>query len=253
MLGRYFSSHSGDILASPRAPQRENWNWPPLVEHWQDPLGELVGDAEHVVDAEADARPIRDRTCPAPGRRRARVNWAAAMPIWHSRHITFSPLRMAFFCSFSKGPKSSISPANCLASAATCTAVASGGIDQQRSHAAAAAGKRVPEGFFGASQGADRPNTGDDDSTLRRTHVSSEGCRRRAGRIAIFYRIGRGASGRWISGRRRLPQEASPAPPAGRGRRWTAPSCRWPGPGSGLAWRWNSQTDWPAGPGRRSP
>ena len=35
---------------------------------------------------------------------------------------------MAFFCSFSKGPKSSMSPANCLASAATCTAVASAGI-----------------------------------------------------------------------------------------------------------------------------
>ena len=120
--------------------------------------------------------PVRSGSdLPSPWPASCSANWAAATPIWHSRHITFSPLRIAFFCSFSKGPKSSISPENCLASAATCTAVASGGTAESGLTPLRPRGERFPKGFLGAPQGTDGPNARDDDPTLRGTHESSDG------------------------------------------------------------------------------
>ena len=76
-------------------------------------------DFDHgVVDVE---RPIRQQgiymepvrvgsNCPGGSPASPRARCAAPTAIWHSRHITFKPLRIAFFCSFSRGPKSSIFP-----------------------------------------------------------------------------------------------------------------------------------------------
>ena len=73
---------------------------------------EIVGQRQHVVGAENHARSAPDRTPPLERPAACRACWAAARPIWHSRHITFSPLRRAFFFSPSSGPKSSIEPVN---------------------------------------------------------------------------------------------------------------------------------------------
>ena len=100
------------------------------------------------------AMPVRSGSA-APGFKAAsaRANWATATPIWHSRHITFSPLRIAFFCSFSSGPKSSISPVNCRASAPNGRQTVRRRL-RKKHYAAASLREPFPESLLGASQRA---------------------------------------------------------------------------------------------------
>ena len=98
------------------------------------------------------------------------ASWAAATPIWHSRHITFRPLRMAFFCSFSSGPKFSMSPVNSRASAATCVGRYFEGTASRRPTPLRPDDERIPERLLGAAQGADQAQTSDDDAALGGRH-----------------------------------------------------------------------------------
>ena len=137
-----------------------------LVDALQNSLGELVGERHHVIGAKSDAGPQSDRFGPAPTRRRPIASSAAATPIWHSRHITFSPLRMALVCSLSKR-------AEVLDLAAELPGLGGKG------HRKRAVGKRrerptplrparskVPKLCLAAAQRADDAHPRDDDSAL---------------------------------------------------------------------------------------
>ena len=184
MFGRYFSSHKGDILVMPSPPQRGNWKRPSRVET----LRQCLPKTHPAPRACSRCR----RRCPSgPGRAvpgfrpaSASANWAAATPIWHSRHITFRPLRMAFFCSFSSGPKSSISPVNCRAAApkragragSAAVSAASCGQDARAPNSSGPTPLRPCESashsdFLGAAQWADEPHSGDDHSSRGRCHT----------------------------------------------------------------------------------
>ena len=90
------SSHKGGIFVIPSVPQARTGIGPSPSRHCTIPSEKSSGDRAHVVGAEDDAAPVR------VGRTRlqaasAKASKDAATPIWHSRHIIFSPLRTAFF------------------------------------------------------------------------------------------------------------------------------------------------------------
>ena len=58
MFGRYLSSHSGVTCGMPSAAQRAKSNLPSASDAALDAGGEVLGQREHVVGAEDDARPL---------------------------------------------------------------------------------------------------------------------------------------------------------------------------------------------------
>ncbi len=164
MLGRYFSSQSGDILVMPSPPQRENWNRPSLVETLHDPVGELLGHGEHVVGAEGDARAVRvERAEFQAGVGQGPLGGGHAHLTLAAHHL--QALADGFLLFLVQGAKVVDLAGELPGLAAKADGHAVGRATPQGFHAATPLGQRLPQGLFGIAQRADNPHPGDNDSS----------------------------------------------------------------------------------------
>ena len=140
-----------------------------------DALGKLLGQAQHVVGAEADADPIGIDLADLDGgvgqgqlgHGHAHLALAAQHPQGLANLLLLLLFQGAEVFDFAR---------ELLGLGGDAYGHRAGRQDRQRADAAAGLAEGLPQGFFAASQGADQADACDDNPSLRRTHVCSVSC-----------------------------------------------------------------------------
>ena len=158
--------HLGHALAAPAG----ELELALLVETLHDPFGKLLGDREHVVGAEGDARPVRvDRAGLQAGVGQGQLGRGHAHLTLAAHHL--QPLADRLLLLLLQRAEVVDLAGELPGLGAEADRQALGRAKRERAHAAAALREPFPQGLLGAAQRTDDPDAGDNDSSWRGCHA----------------------------------------------------------------------------------
>ena len=175
MLGRYLSSHKRRHFRQALAAPAGKLEFPLAADALADALVELLRQAQHVVGAETDADPIGIDRADLDGgvgqRQLGHGHAHLALAAHHPQGLADLFLLLLF----QRAEVLDVAR-ELLGLGGDVYGHGAGWQNGQRADAAAGLVQGLPQGFFGASQGADQADARDDNPSLLRTHVCSVSC-----------------------------------------------------------------------------